>query len=71
MIAVISEKPVNGRHQVYAILDPKSGLLYMIYEMGRSVKKGYKAIFMQTYYFTLLSWGFLLIFILFLIFLIL
>jgi len=56
LIAVISDSPVDGRYQVYAILDPKSGLLYMIYEMGRSVKKGYKAIFMQTYYFTLLSW---------------
>ncbi|HBM1041690.1 TPA: ABC transporter ATP-binding protein, partial [Acinetobacter baumannii] len=32
-------------------------LLYMIYEMGRSVKKGYKAIFMQTYYFALICWG--------------
>ncbi|WPP68864.1 putative type VI secretion system effector [Acinetobacter pittii] len=57
LIAVISDSPVDGRYQVYAILDPKSGLLYMIYEMGRSVKKGYKAIFMQTYYFTLLSWA--------------
>ena len=57
LIAVISEKPVDGRHQVYAIVDPKSGLLYMIYEMGRSVKKGYKAIIMQTYYFTLICWG--------------
>jgi uncharacterized membrane protein len=65
LITVISEKPVDGRYQVYAIVDPKSGLLYMIYEMGRSIKMGYKAIFMQTYYFTLLSWGFLLIFILF------
>lgn len=65
LIAVISEKPVDGRYQVYAIIDLKSGLLYMIYEMGRSIKMGYKAIFMQTYYFTLLSWGFLLIFILF------
>jgi len=63
LIAVISEKSVDGRHQVYAILDPKSGLLYMIYEMGRSIKMGYKAIIMQTYYFTLLSWGFLFIFI--------
>ncbi|MCH7393815.1 ABC transporter ATP-binding protein [Acinetobacter dispersus] len=57
LIAVINEKPVDGRYQVYAILDPKSGLLYMIYEMGRSVKKGYKAIMMQTYYFTLICWG--------------
>lgn len=65
LIAVINDSPVNGRYQVYAIVDPKSGLLYMIYEMGRSIKMGYKAIFMQTYYFTLLSWGFLLIFILF------
>lgn len=51
LIAVISEKPVNGRHQVYAILDPKSGLLYMIYEMGRSVKMGYRAIIMQSCFF--------------------
>ena len=29
----------------------------MIYEMGHSVKKGYKAIIMQTYYFTLITWG--------------
>jgi len=57
LIAVINEKPVEGRHQVYAIVDPKSGLLYMIYEMGRSVKMGYKAIAMQTYYFTLICWG--------------
>jgi hypothetical protein len=57
LIAVINEKPVDGRYQVYAILDPKSGLLYMIYEMGRSVKTGYKAIIMQTYYFTLICWG--------------
>lgn len=57
LIAVINEKPVKGRHQVYAVVDPKSGLLYMIYEMGRSVKMGYKAIVMQTYYFTLICWG--------------
>lgn len=42
LIAVISDSPVDGRYQVYAILDPKSGLLYMIYEMGRSVKKAIK-----------------------------
>ena len=57
LIAVINDKPVDGRYQVYAIIDPKSGLLYMIYEMGRSVKMGYKAIMMQTYYFTLITWG--------------
>ena len=62
LIVVINDKPVDGRYQVYAIIDPKSGLLYMIYEMGRSVKMGYKAIMMQTYYFTLLSWGFILFF---------
>ena len=56
LIAVINEKPVDGRYQVYAILDPKSGLLYMIYEMGRSVKKGYKAIIKQVFYFSLISW---------------
>ena len=57
LITVISDKPVDGHYQVYAIVDPKSGLLYMIYEMGRSVKMGYKAIIMQTYYFTLIGWG--------------
>jgi len=56
LIAVINEKPVDGRYQVYAILDPKSGLLYMIYEMGRSVKMGYKAIIKQVFYFSLTSW---------------
>ncbi|WP_281832530.1 putative type VI secretion system effector [Acinetobacter calcoaceticus] len=57
LIAVINEKPIEGRHQVYAIVDPKSGLLYMLHEMGRSVKKGYKAIIMQTYYFTIICGG--------------
>ena len=52
LIAVISEKPVDGRYQVYAIIDPKSGLLYMIYEMGRSIKMGYNAIVKQFFYFT-------------------
>ncbi len=57
LIAVINNSPVDGRYQVYAIVDPKSGLLYMIYQMGRSVKKGYKAIIMQTYYFTIICGG--------------
>ena len=57
LIAVIYDKPVDGRYQVYALIDPKSGLLYMIYEMGRSIKMGYKAIMIQTYYFTLITWG--------------
>ncbi|ENX33810.1 hypothetical protein F889_02473 [Acinetobacter colistiniresistens] len=65
LIAVINDKPVNGRHQVYAIVDPKSGLLYMIYEMGRSVKMGYKAIMMQTYYFSIASFGLFLIILIF------
>lgn len=65
LIAVISEKPVDGRHQVYAIVDPKSGLLYMIYEMGRSVKMGYRAIVMQTYFFSALSFGLLIIILIF------
>lgn len=65
LIAVINEKPVKGRHQVYAVVDPKSGLLYMIYEMGRSVKMGYKAIMMQTYYFSIASFGLLLIVLIF------
>ncbi len=65
LIAVISEKPVDGRHQVYAIVDPKSGLLYMIYEMGRSVKMGYRAIVMQTYFFSALSFGLFMVILLF------
>lgn len=65
LIAVINEKPVEGRHQVYAIVDPKSGLLYMIYEMGRSVKMGYRAIVMQTYFFSALSFGLLIIILIF------
>ncbi len=69
LIAVINEKPVDGRHQVYAIVDPKSGLLYMIYEMGRSIKMGYKAIIKQIFYFSLISWIFIsFIFLLFFIF---
>jgi len=65
LIAVISEKPVDGRHQVYAIVDPKSGLLYMIYEMGRSVKMGYRAIVMQTYFFSALSFGLFMVILIF------
>ena len=65
LIAVINEKPVKGRHQVYAVVDPKSGLLYMIYEMGRSKKMGYKAIMMQTFYFSIASFGLLLIVLIF------
>ena len=55
LIAVINDKPVDGRYQVYAILDPKSGLLYMIYEMGRSIKMGYNAIVKQIFYFTCMA----------------
>ncbi|GLG82393.1 putative type VI secretion system effector [Acinetobacter calcoaceticus] len=65
LIVVISEKTVDGRHQVYAIVDPKSGLLYMIYEMGRSVKMGYRAIVMQTYFFSALSFGLFMVILIF------
>ncbi|ENW94501.1 putative type VI secretion system effector [Acinetobacter sp. NIPH 298] len=43
LIFVISEEKEQGRHLVYATLDPKTGLLYMMYEMGRSLKKLYKS----------------------------
>ncbi|ADY81222.1 hypothetical protein BDGL_000636 [Acinetobacter pittii PHEA-2] len=65
LIAVISEKTIDGRHQVYAIVDPKSGLLYMIYEMGRSVKMGYRAIMMQTCFFSALSFGLFMVILIF------
>nr|WP_174506485.1 putative type VI secretion system effector [Acinetobacter sp. Marseille-Q1620] len=57
VIAIISEEAIDGRHLVYAILDPKDGLLYMIYEMGRSIKKGYKAILKQILAFSIFCWG--------------
>ncbi|OTG86603.1 hypothetical protein B9T31_06250 [Acinetobacter sp. ANC 4558] len=38
---VVSEEQHEGYHFVYAVLDPKTGLLHMPYEMGRSVKKTY------------------------------
>ncbi|WP_347005586.1 putative type VI secretion system effector [Acinetobacter sp. NIPH 2699] len=43
LIFVISEEIEQGRHLVYATLDPKTGLLYMMYEMGRSLKNLYKS----------------------------
>ncbi|WP_168414785.1 putative type VI secretion system effector [Acinetobacter indicus] len=41
LIMVISEEQEDGYHFVYAVLDPKKGLLHMPYEMGRSKKKTY------------------------------
>ncbi|WP_158650771.1 putative type VI secretion system effector [Acinetobacter indicus] len=41
LVMVISEEQEEGYHYVYAVLDPKKGLLYMPYEMGRSTKKYY------------------------------
>ncbi|WP_429773943.1 putative type VI secretion system effector [Acinetobacter bereziniae] len=58
IVAVISIEKEKGRHLVYSILDPQSGLLYMMYEMGRSVSKGKLAIFKQALYFSLGSFLF-------------
>ncbi|EXB23408.1 hypothetical protein J537_3785 [Acinetobacter baumannii 1437282] len=44
LVWVISEEKEQGRHLVYATLDPKTGLLHMINEMGRSLKQGYISI---------------------------
>ncbi len=44
LVWVISEEKEQGRHLVYAALDPKTGLLHMINEMGRSLKQGYISI---------------------------
>ncbi|EKU58190.1 hypothetical protein ACINWC323_1083 [Acinetobacter sp. WC-323] len=44
LVWVISEEKEQGRHLVYATLDPKNGLLHMINEMGRSLKQGYISI---------------------------
>ncbi len=44
LVWVISEEKEQGRHLVYATLDPKTGLLHMINEMGRSLKRGYISI---------------------------
>ncbi|WP_017395806.1 putative type VI secretion system effector [Acinetobacter haemolyticus] len=45
LILVISEEKEQARHLVYSVLEPKAGLLYMMYEMGRSIKNGIKSIF--------------------------
>ncbi|ENW79841.1 hypothetical protein F909_02945 [Acinetobacter sp. ANC 3929] len=44
LIIVVSDEKEQERHLAYSILDPQSGLLYMLYEMGRSLKKSYKNI---------------------------
>ncbi|MEN8368440.1 putative type VI secretion system effector [Acinetobacter bereziniae] len=62
LVAVISTEKEKGRHLVYSILDPQSGLLYMMYEMERSMKKGVLAIFKQSFYFTTIAYFFLLLF---------
>ena len=41
LIWVISGEKEQGRHLAYSVLDPKTGLLYMMYEMGRSLKNLY------------------------------
>lgn len=41
LVMIISEGQEEGYHYVYAVLDPKKGLLHMPYEMGRSKKKTY------------------------------
>ncbi|MCO8109568.1 putative type VI secretion system effector [Acinetobacter indicus] len=45
LVMVISEEQEDGYHFVYAVLDPKKGLLHMPYEMGRSKKKTYLSLF--------------------------
>lgn len=45
LIMIISEEQEEGYHFVYAVLDPKKGLLHMPYEMGRSKKKTYLSLF--------------------------
>jgi hypothetical protein len=45
LILVISKEKEQGRHLVYSVLEPKTGLLYMMYEMGRSIRNGIKSIF--------------------------
>nr|WP_174506484.1 putative type VI secretion system effector [Acinetobacter sp. Marseille-Q1620] len=54
LIAVISDDSVNGSHLAYAVLNPKNGLLYMMYGMGRSKKQGRKLIFKLTLMFSLI-----------------
>ncbi|EXB23394.1 hypothetical protein J537_3784 [Acinetobacter baumannii 1437282] len=49
LILVISEEKEQERHLAYSILDPRLGLLYMLYEMGRSLKKSYKNIWQQVF----------------------
>ncbi|RPE31081.1 hypothetical protein EC846_1785 [Acinetobacter sp. BIGb0102] len=44
LVWVISGEKERGQHLVYATLDPKTGLLHMINEMGRSLKCGYISI---------------------------
>ncbi len=52
LILVISEEKEQGRHLAYTILDPEVGLLYMMYEMGRSRKKGLRSILKLSLFFS-------------------
>jgi len=45
LVMVISEEQEDGYYFVYAVLDPKKGLLHMPYELGRSKKKTYLSLF--------------------------
>jgi len=49
LVIVVSDEKEQERHLAYSILDPQSGLLYMLYEMGRSLKKSYKNIWQQVF----------------------
>ncbi|MCU4316434.1 hypothetical protein KTH46_15590 [Acinetobacter bereziniae] len=62
LVVVISIEKEKGRHLVYSILDPQSGLLYMMYEMGRSASKGKLSIFKQAFYFSFFGILFIIIF---------
>ena len=42
LIMVISKEKEQGHHLAYAVLDPKAGLLYMVFEMGASVSMGFR-----------------------------
>ena len=54
LIFVISEEKEQGYHLAYAVLEPKKGILHMVYEMGRSIKKGYKDVIETGLFFFLL-----------------
>lgn len=61
LIFVISREKEQSRHLVYTALDPRSGLMYMMYEMGRSKKNAVKSIIKLAFYFSIFAAVFLLI----------